>query len=49
MIRGGSHGGQFVVVHPARRMVLVQVALPDADLHGSALPDFLELVGPLIR
>jgi len=44
-----GHGGQYLLVQPARRLLLVQIALPDADLHGSALPDFLDLVAPLLR
>ena len=44
-----GHGGQFVLVVPARRMVLVQIALPDADLNGSSLPEFLALVRPLLE
>jgi CubicO group peptidase (beta-lactamase class C family) len=43
-----GHGGQFALVVPARRLLLVQIALPDADLHGSDLNDFLELVAPLL-
>jgi CubicO group peptidase (beta-lactamase class C family) len=44
-----GHGGQFILVVPARRMVIVQVALPDTDdLQGGTLRDFLALVGPLL-
>lgn len=44
-----GHGGQFVLVVPDRRLVLVQIALPDTDdLHGSHLRDFVELVKPLL-
>jgi CubicO group peptidase (beta-lactamase class C family) len=45
-----GHGGQFVLVVPAKRMVLVQVALPDGDdLHGSILRQFVALTEPLWR
>ncbi len=46
-----GHGGQFVLVVPAKQMVLVQVALPDTsgDLNGTSLPDFVELTAPLWR
>lgn len=43
-----GHGGQFVVIVPEANLVLVQTAFPDSDLPGSALPDFLELVRPLL-
>jgi CubicO group peptidase (beta-lactamase class C family) len=43
-----GHGGQFAFVVPEQRMVLVEIALPDADLHGSHLADFVELVSPLL-
>jgi CubicO group peptidase (beta-lactamase class C family) len=43
-----GHGGQFVLVVPQKNMVLVHVALPDADLQGSQLSDFVELVRPLL-
>jgi len=42
-----GHGGQFVLVIPAQRLVLVQVALPDAELHGSELRHFYDLMKPL--
>ncbi len=44
-----GHGGQFIFVVPDRRMVLVQIARPDADLHGAALAEFHELVRPLVE
>jgi len=46
-----GHGGQFVLVVPARDMVLVQIALPDTDgdLHGTRLEDFVQLTAPLWR
>lgn len=44
-----GHGGQFVLVVPSERMVVVQVSLPDTDdLQGSELNDFLELVAPIL-
>jgi CubicO group peptidase (beta-lactamase class C family) len=43
-----GHGGQFVLVVPARNMVLVQTAFPDTDLPDSDLKSFLELVRPLL-
>lgn len=44
-----GHGGQFVLVVPDKRLVLVQVALPDTseDLHGSQLEHFVALTRPL--
>jgi CubicO group peptidase (beta-lactamase class C family) len=44
-----GHGGQFVLVVPDKRLVLVQVALPDtsSDLHGGDLEDFVALTRPL--
>lgn len=44
-----GHGGQFVLVVPDQRLVLVQTALADQELHGSMLDDFVELTGPLWR
>jgi CubicO group peptidase (beta-lactamase class C family) len=44
-----GHGGQFILVAPAHDLVLVQVALPDAELHGSELMDFVQLTAPLYR
>jgi len=44
-----GHGGQFVLVVPSERMVVVQISLPDTDdLQGSDLNDFLELIAPII-
>jgi CubicO group peptidase (beta-lactamase class C family) len=43
-----GHGGQFVLVVPDRDLVLVQIGFPNADLHGSALPQFVALVEPLL-
>jgi CubicO group peptidase (beta-lactamase class C family) len=42
-------GGQFVLVVPAKQLVLVQVGLPDAsgEMHGSGLLDFIALTRPL--
>ena len=45
-----GHGGQFVLVVPAKRMVLVQIGRPDGDdLHGSILRHFVALTEPLWR
>jgi CubicO group peptidase (beta-lactamase class C family) len=46
-VAGWGHGGQFVLAIPAQHLVLVQVALPDAELHGSDLRQFYELMKPL--
>jgi CubicO group peptidase (beta-lactamase class C family) len=43
-----GHGGQFVLVVPARKLVLVQTAFPDTDLPDSDLSSFLDLVRPLL-
>jgi CubicO group peptidase (beta-lactamase class C family) len=43
-----GHGGQFALSIPSKRLLLVQVARPDGELHGSALADFVELVRPLV-
>ena len=44
-----GHGGQFVLLQPAQRLVIVHIALPDtADLDGSHLRDFVRLVAPLM-
>jgi hypothetical protein len=43
-----GHGGQFAMYFPADRLLAVQVALPDAMLHGSAPEDFYEVVRPLL-
>lgn len=42
-----GHGGQFIVVVPREDLVLVQVALPDAELHGSNLLEFVRLTSAL--
>jgi CubicO group peptidase (beta-lactamase class C family) len=44
-----GHGGQFVLVVPAKGLVLVQVALPDTsgEMHGADIYDFVELTRPL--
>jgi CubicO group peptidase (beta-lactamase class C family) len=44
-----GHGGQFVLVVPNQDLVLVQTAFPDTHLPDSDLPDFLELVRPLLE
>ena len=45
-----GHGGQYVLLQPARRMVIVHIALPDTvDMEGSHLRDFLDLVAPLLE
>jgi CubicO group peptidase (beta-lactamase class C family) len=44
-----GHGGQLVFVVPDRRMVIVQIAYPDTDLHGGELRHFEELIQPLLR
>lgn len=43
-----GHGGQFALAIPSRRLLLVQVARPDGEVHGSHLSDFVELVRPLL-
>ena len=44
-----GNGGQYLLVDPARQLVIVQIALPDtAGLDGSRLPDFLALVRELL-
>jgi CubicO group peptidase (beta-lactamase class C family) len=49
-VAGWGHGGQFVLVVPEQRTVIVQVSLPDTDdLQGSQLNDFLALVDPLLQ
>jgi CubicO group peptidase (beta-lactamase class C family) len=43
-----GNGGQYLLVDPARQLVIVQIALPDtAGLDGSTLPEFLALVSEL--
>jgi CubicO group peptidase (beta-lactamase class C family) len=42
-----GHGGQYLLVVPDQDLVLVQVALPDSDLHGGQLEDFVALTRPL--
>jgi CubicO group peptidase (beta-lactamase class C family) len=44
-----GHGGQFVLVVPAKNLVAVQVALPDSsgEMHGADIMDFIELTRPL--
>lgn len=54
IVPGGAsawgNGGQFVMVVPDRHMVLVHIALPDtADMDGSRLRDFVDLVAPLLK
>ncbi len=39
-----GHGGQFAMWFPAADLLAVQVAMPDAELHGSAPGDFYGLV-----
>lgn len=50
MFSGWGHGGQYVLVSPERRLVLVRIAMPDTgeDLHGTQLEHFVELVKPLL-
>lgn len=44
-----GNGGQYLLVDPARQMVIVQFALPDtAGLDGSTVAEFLELVHELL-
>lgn len=43
-----GHGGQFVLVVPEQNLVLVQTAFPDTDLPDGTLPEFLDLVAPLL-
>jgi len=46
---GWGHGGQYLVVVPSKRMVIVHISLPyTADMHGSSLREFEQLVAPLI-
>jgi CubicO group peptidase (beta-lactamase class C family) len=44
-----GHGGQYAFVVPALRLVMVLFSHPDTsdDLHGSKLPQFVELTRPL--
>lgn len=43
-----GHGGQFAIVIPAKRLVMVLVSMPDSDgLHGGVLEDFVDLTRPL--
>jgi CubicO group peptidase (beta-lactamase class C family) len=44
-----GHGGQYVLVVPAKGLVLVQVALPDSsgEIHGANIMDFIALTQPL--
>jgi CubicO group peptidase (beta-lactamase class C family) len=45
-----GHGGQFVFIIPPRGLVLVLISLPDTSpdyVHGTTLPDFVELTKPL--
>jgi CubicO group peptidase (beta-lactamase class C family) len=42
-----GHGGQFAMWFPEENLVAVQVALPDAGLHGNAPGVFYELVRTL--
>jgi len=50
MFSAWGHGGQYVLVSPERRLVMVRVAMPDTgeDLHGTRLEHFVELVQPLL-
>ncbi len=44
-----GNGGQFVVIEPDRRLVIVHIALPDTSgMDGSRLDDFLALVRPIL-
>jgi len=44
-----GNGGQYLLVDPARQLVIVQIALPDtAGLDGSTLPEFMALVRELL-
>jgi CubicO group peptidase (beta-lactamase class C family) len=42
-----GHGGQFTMWVPDEGILAVQVALPDAELHGSAPQEFYDLIRPL--
>jgi CubicO group peptidase (beta-lactamase class C family) len=42
-----GHGGQFAMWVPDENLLAVQVALPDAELHGSAPQEFYDLIRPL--
>lgn len=39
-----GHGGQFAMWFPGADLLTVQVAMPDAELHGSAPGDSYDLV-----
>jgi len=41
-------GGQFVLVVPAQDLVAVQIAYPDAEMHGSQASDFIDLLSDLL-
>ncbi|MDH3199167.1 MAG: beta-lactamase family protein [Candidatus Krumholzibacteria bacterium] len=45
-----GHGGNFILVVPAQRLVVVMTSMPDTDddLVGTRLETFLELVRPLL-
>ena len=43
-----GHGGQFILVVPARNMVLVQTAYPYASLGDDDLGAFVDLVRSLL-
>jgi CubicO group peptidase (beta-lactamase class C family) len=43
-VTAAGHGGQFAMWFPDERILAVQVALPDAELHGSAPGDFYDLI-----
>jgi CubicO group peptidase (beta-lactamase class C family) len=44
-----GRGGQYVLVVPDRRLVVVEISLAFHDLHGSRPAEFLELTAPLWR
>ena len=44
-----GHGGQFTMWFPESNLLAVQIAMSDAELHGSTPADFYELVHPLVQ
>jgi CubicO group peptidase (beta-lactamase class C family) len=48
-VTASGHGGQFAMWVPAEGLLAVQIASPDAELHGSRPDDFYDLVRPLWR
>jgi len=45
-----GHGGQFILVVPHQRMVVVMISMPDAsDSVGTSLKRFIELIRPILK